>query len=121
MRLKTLEERYFIPTNIQEASRRIQKALPEVGLKNVVVKKQVPPRYLLVEYSPGWVGKAFEIEFLFEEKDGGTEVAVKWPYAKELPIQSESATAFLEQQKKSRRGVDRLLVEFRVRVGAVKR
>jgi hypothetical protein len=119
MRLKSWEEKYCIHASVEEAQRRVQKALDELGLKNVTVKKHVPPRYLLVEYSPGWVGKAFEIEFLFKETETGTtEVAVKWPYTKELPHKDESPSAFREHQEETRRRTEQLIEEFKRKIGA---
>ncbi len=118
MRLKSLEEKYQVNAGIEEAQRRVQKALDELGLKNVTVKKHVPPRYLLVEYSPGWVGKTFEIEFLFKETKTGTEVAVKWPYTKELPSKDETPSAFRKQQEETRRKTERLIEEFKRKIGA---
>jgi hypothetical protein len=118
MRLKSLEETYQVNAGIEEAQMRVQKALDEVGLKNVTVKKHVPPRYLLVEYSPGWVGKTFEIEFLFKETKTGTEVAVKWPYTKELPSKDETPGAFRKQQEETRRKTERLIEEFKRKIGA---
>jgi hypothetical protein len=110
MRLKSLEEKYCIQASVEEAQWRVQKALDELGLRNVSVKKHVPPRYLLVEYSPGWVGKAFEIEFLFKETETGTtEVAVKWPYTNELPHKDESPGAFREHQEETRRRAEQLI------------
>jgi hypothetical protein len=112
MRLKALEEKYFVDAGVEETSLRVQKALDEVGLKNV------PPRYLLVEYSPGWVGKALEIEFLFKEITGGTEVAVKWPYTKELPSKDETPTAFRKYQEETRKIIESLIGEFKRKIGA---
>ena len=118
MRLKTLEEKYLIAADIEEAVIRVQKALDEVGLKNVMVKKHVPPRYLLMEYSPSWVGKALEIEFLFEKTGKGTEVSVKWPYTKELPSKDELPNAFSAKQEETRRKTEKLIEEFKRRIGA---
>jgi hypothetical protein len=121
MRLKFLESRYLISTPIEACSPLVKQALNEVGLKNVTVKKEVAPRYLLVEYSPGWVGKALEIEFVFTDRRNGTEVSVKWPFATEIPsfIDDKDHLALLkrhEQEKK--RTAERLIEEFRKRIGA---
>jgi hypothetical protein len=118
MRLKALEEKYNVDVGVEETSMRVQKALDEVGLKNVTVKKHVPPRYLLVEYSPCWVGKALEIEFLFKETKLGTEVAVKWPYMKELPSKDETPVAFRKYQEETRRITEGLIAEFKRKIGA---
>ena len=119
MRLKALEEKYHVNADIEETALRVQKALDEVGLKNVFVKKHVPPRYLLVEYSPGWVGKVLEIEFLFTKTEGGTEVAVKWPYTKELPSKDETPLAFRKYREEMRKIIDGIITEFKKKIDAV--
>ncbi len=119
MRLKTLEEKYQVNADIEETSMRVQKALEEVGLKNIAIKKHVPPRYLLVEYSPSWVGKALEIEFLFNKNELGTEVAVKWPYTKELPAKDETPVAFRKYQEEMRKTTESLIAEFKRKIGVV--
>lgn len=119
MRLKTIEETYQVNADIEETTARIQKALEEVGLKNITIKKQVSPRYLLVEYSPGWVGKALEIEFLFKKNDLGTEVAVKWPYTKELPSKDDAPVAFSKYQEEMRKTTEGLITEFKKKIGVV--
>ncbi len=118
MRLKALEEKYFVNADVAEVQARIEKALDEVGLKNVRVKKHVPPRYMLVEYSPSWVGKAFEIEFLFQETQDGTEVAVKWPCMKELPRKDEPQTEFQKHQQEMWLKTEQLISEFKRKIGA---
>ncbi len=118
MRLKSLEEKYLVPADVEETQTRVQQALEQVGLKGVSVKKHVPPRYLLVEYSPSWVGKALEIEFLFKETDKGTEVAVKWPYTRELPAQNESSAEFFCHQERIRQKTSLLIEEFKQRISA---
>lgn len=118
MRLKALEEKYLLKTPIERCHSLVTDALTAVGLKNVTTKKQVPPRYLLVEYSPGWVGKAFEIEFLFKETPRGTEVSVKWPYTKEFPQENESPISFRKQQEETRRKVEHLIEDFKKRISA---
>jgi hypothetical protein len=119
MRLKALEEKYHVNAGIEETVLRVQKALDEVGLKSVSIKKHVPPRYLLVEYSPGWVGKALEIEFLFEKTDVGTEVAVKWPYTKELPSKDETPVAFQKYREEMRKKTEEIIAEFKRKIEAV--
>jgi hypothetical protein len=119
MRLKSLEEKYVINADIEETAIRVQKALDEIGLKNVSIKKHVPPRYLLVEYSPGWVGKALEIEFLFKKIEGGTEVAVKWPYTKELPSKNETPVVFHKYHEEMRKTTEGIIEEFKKKINAV--
>ncbi|MCW4005544.1 MAG: hypothetical protein NWF04_02950 [Candidatus Bathyarchaeota archaeon] len=119
MRLKTLEETYHVNADIEETSLRVQKALSEIGLKNVAIKKYVPPRYLLVEYSPSWVGKSLEIEFLFEEKQAGTDIAVKWPYTKELPAKNDVPDQFRKYQEEMKKTTERIVTEFKTKIGAV--
>jgi hypothetical protein len=118
MLLKFIEEKYLITVRIEECSSLVQKALDEVGLKNVVVEKEVCPRYLLVEYSPGWVGKALEIEFLFKEREDGTEVSIKWPYTKEVPSGNEHSLLFRKEQEERRQKTERLIEEFKTLIGA---
>jgi hypothetical protein len=118
MLLKFIEEKYMITARIEDCSSLVQKALDELGLKNVVVEKEVSPRYLLVKYSPGWVGKALEIEFLFMEREDGTEVSIKWPYAKEVPSDNEHSLVFRKEQEEGRQKTERLIMEFKRLIGA---
>jgi len=118
MLLKFLESKYLVSTPIGECSSLVQKALNEVGLKNVMIKKEVPPHYLLVAYSPGWVGKALEIEFVFKERQNGTEVYVKWPYAREIPQDNEKLTEFNKQEQERKQKAERLIEKFKIKIGA---
>jgi hypothetical protein len=118
MLLKFLESKYLVSTPIEECSSLVQKALNEVGLENVIIKKEVHPSYLLVEYSPSWIGKALEIEFVFKERQGGTEVHVKWPYAREIPEDSEILTEFYKQERERKRKAERLIEKFKTKIGA---
>jgi hypothetical protein len=121
MRLKFLEGKYLLSIPIEECPSLVKKALNEVGLKNAAVKKEVPPRYLLMEYSPGWVGKALEIEFVFKETENGTEVSVKWPFASEIPpfIDDKDHVALLKKHEEERKQTaERLIEEFKKRIGA---
>jgi hypothetical protein len=118
MLLKFLESKYFVSKPIEECSSLVQKALNEVGLKNVIVKKEVSPNYLLVVYSPGWVGKALEIEFVFKEKHNGTEIYVKWPYTEEIPQDNESLTEFNKQEQERKQNAERLIENFKNKIGA---
>jgi hypothetical protein len=119
MRLKAIEEKYVIDASIEEAQARVQNALEAVGLKGVTIKKHVPPRYLLVEYAPGWVGKALEIEFLFSKTEKGTEVTVKWPYMRALQSEKESTSAFEKHQKETQMKTDELIEAFKRKIGAI--
>jgi predicted urease superfamily metal-dependent hydrolase len=121
MRLKAIEEKYLIQSSIEEAQTKVQEALESVGLKGVTVKKHVPPRYLLVEYCPSWVGKALEIEFLFTKTEKGTEVTVKWPYTKALPSAHESSSAFQKHQEETLRKTEQLIEDFKRKIGATSR
>jgi hypothetical protein len=118
MRLKSIEEKYLLSKPIEECPSLFLKALDEIGLKNVTVRKHVPPRYLLLQYSPSWVGKVLEIEFLLQETPEGTEVVVKWPYTRELPLKNESPVSFLEFQEEMKKKTDLLINEFRRKIGA---
>lgn len=118
MLLKFLESKYLVSTPIEECSSLVQKALNEVGLENVIVKKEVPPNYLLVVYSPGWVGKALEIEFVFKKKQSGTEILVKWPYAREVPQNNENLTEFYKQEEERKQKTKRLIEKFKSMIRA---
>jgi hypothetical protein len=120
MLLKCLEGRYLVNTRIEECSSLVQEALNEVGLKNVAVRKEVLPHYLLVQYSPGWVGKNFEIEFFFKERQDGTEVSVKWPYAEEIPPpkDDEDLAIYKRLEEERKQKMKRLIEAFKNRIGA---
>jgi hypothetical protein len=118
MLLKFLESKYLVSTPLEECSSLVQEALSEVGLENVMIKKEVPPHYLLVAYSPGWVGKALEIEFVFKERQKGTEVYVKWPYAREIPQDNENLTEFYKQEKERKQKAERLIEKFKIKIRA---
>ena len=118
MLLKFLESKYLVITPIEECSSLVQKALNEVGLENVMIKKEVSPHYLLVAYSPGWVGKALEIEFVFKERQNGTEIYVKWPYAEEVPRDKVSLTEFNKQEEERKQRAERLIGKFKNKIGA---
>jgi len=118
MLLKFIESRYLVDASIDDCSSLVQKALNDIGLRNLVVKKEAPPNYLLVAYSPGWVGKALEIEFVFKRRQNGTEVFVKWPYTKEVPTESEDIAEFRRQEQERRQKTERLIEEFKRKIGA---
>jgi hypothetical protein len=117
MLLKFFESKYLLNTPIEECSSLVQKALNEVGLENVIMKKEVPPHYLLVAYSPGWVGKTLEIEFVFKEAKNGTEVSVKWPYAREIPQDNENLES-CKQEKERKQRTEHLIENFKRKIGA---
>jgi len=119
MRLKALEEKYLLQMDVEHASKLIEKALNEVGLKDVTVKKFVPPRYLLMQYSPSWVGKALEIEFMFQKVEGGTELSIKWPYTREMLKKGENPESFYQEQKQAAQRIERLIEEFKKKIGAI--
>jgi hypothetical protein len=118
MLLEFLESKYLVSTPIEECSSLVQKALNEVGLQNVIVRKEVPPNHLLIVYSPGWVGKALEIEFVFKKRQGGTEIFVKWPYTKEIPENIGNFTEFHKQEEERKQKTERLIEKFRNKIGA---
>ena len=119
MLLKFLEGKYLVTARIEECSYLVQQGLKEAGLKNVGVKKEVPPRYLLIAYSPGWVGKAMEIEFVFKESQDGTEILVKWPYTREAQRDDESLGQFRKQEEEKKRMTERLIEKFKNNIGAI--
>ena len=74
----------------------------------------------MVQYSPGWVGKNFEIEFFFKERENGTEVSVKWPYAEEIPPPKDDKYLAmhekLEEERKQK--MKHLIQKFKSRIEA---
>ena len=118
MLLKFLEGKYLVSTPVGDCSVLVQKALNEVGLEKLIIKKEVSPNYLLVAYSPGWIGKTLEIEFVFKEKQEGTEVYVKWPYTEEVPRDKENPTEFQKQEQERKQRTERLIQKFKNRIGA---
>jgi len=119
MLLKFLEGKYLVRARIEECSSLVQQGLNEAGLKNVALKKEVPPRYLLIAYSPGWVGKAMEIEFVFKESQDGTEILVRWPYARETQRDDESLGQFRKQEEERKRMTERFIEKFKNKIGAI--
>jgi hypothetical protein len=120
MLLKFLEGRYLVTSPVGECFSLVQKALNEVGLKNVMVRKEVFPNYLLVQYSPGWVGKNLEIEFFFKQGENGTEVSVKWPYAEKVPPPRdvEHLAIYKQFEEERKQKMERLIEGFKSRIGA---
>jgi hypothetical protein len=120
MQFKALEEKYLINIDVANASEIIEKALNEVGLKEVTVKKFVPPRYLLMQYSPSWVGKALEVEFMFQQVEGGTELSIKWPYTAQMRKNNELPAAFRKEQEQAAEKIRNLVNAFSKKIGATK-
>jgi hypothetical protein len=120
MLLKYLQGTYLVNIPIQECSALVQKALDEVGMKNLTVRKEVAPRYLLVQYSPSWVGKNFEIEFFFKERDNGTEINVKWPYAEAVPSPKDEKYSgmYVQLEEKRKQKMKKLIEDFKSKIGA---
>jgi len=118
MLLKFLENKYLVGTRIEDCPSLVQKALNDVGLKGVMIKKAVSPNYLLITYNPGWVGKALEIEFVFKERRNGTEISVKWPYAKKVPSDNQNPVEFYKQEDERKRRTERLIQKFKDKIGA---
>ena len=118
MLLKFLESKYLVGTRIEDCSSLVQKALNDVGLKGVMIKKTVSPNYLLVTYNPGWVGKALEIEFIFKKRQNGTEIAVKWPYTKEVPSDNQNPVEFYKEEEERKRRTESLIEKFKNKIGA---
>lgn len=120
MLLKFLKGKYLLTAPIEECFSLVQKALNEVGLKNVTIRKEVFPNYLLVQYSPGWVGKNLEIEFFLKQRENGTEVSVKWPYAEKVPPPKDvnHLAVYREFEEERKQKMERLVEGFRTRIRA---
>lgn len=76
---KAIEGRYLLNAKSEESFSLVQKALVELNLKELKIKKSVPSSYMLAEYKAGWLDKR-EIEFTFRDKQNKTEVSIKWFY-----------------------------------------
>ncbi|MGB9693653.1 MAG: hypothetical protein ACPLYF_02300, partial [Fervidobacterium sp.] len=76
---KAIEGRYLLNAKFEESFSLVQKALAELNLKELKIKKSVPSSYMLAEYKAGWLDKR-EIEFTFRDKQNKTEVSIKWFY-----------------------------------------
>ena len=120
MRQLFLEGKYLVSLPIEKCSSMVQKALNELGFKKVTMKREVSPRYLLAECDLGWGHGKREIEFVFKDRQKGSEVSFKWPYGSEFPShldgkQERLYTSLMEGRKQE---AERLIEEFKSRIGA---
>lgn len=122
MRQLFLDGKYLVSVPIEKCSSLVQKALNELGLKKVTIKREVSPHYLLAECDLGWGHGKREIEFVFKERQNGSEVSVKWAYAEEIPslVDDKKLVAFYKQhEEEERQKIERLIEEFKSRIGAI--
>lgn len=61
---------------MEKASEFLDRALIDIGFKELIIKKFVPLRYFLIQYDPSWINKALEIEFMIK-KFKGVELSMK--------------------------------------------
>lgn len=120
MRWLFIEEKFLLNSHIEECSSLVMKALSQLGLKQVVIKREAPPRYLLAECDFGWGHGKRKIEFIFKESQNGTEVSFKWPYSIDIGVTDEKTRKSLEPHWEGRKQrMKPLIEEFKSRIGAI--
>jgi hypothetical protein len=72
-----IQKKFIINKSNEETFAVTQKALAELGLKNLKTQKSVKGSYLLVEYKEGFMQKG-EVEFNFSPGQLKTEFSIKW-------------------------------------------
>jgi hypothetical protein len=58
------------------------------------------------------------MEFVFKERQNGTEVSVRWSYAKEAPSDNQNPAEFYKQEKERKQRTERLIDKFKNKIGA---
>jgi hypothetical protein len=120
MRWLLLEEKFLLNARIEECSPMVMKALNQLGLKRVAIKREVPPHYLMAECDFGWGHGKRKIEFVFKESQNGSEVSLKWPYAVDMGITNEKTRKRMETIWEGRKQkIKSIIEEFKSRVGAI--
>lgn len=120
MRWIFLEEKFLLNARIEECSSLVMKALNELGFKQVTIKREAPPRYLLAECDFGWGHGKRKLEFIFKETQNGSEVSLKWPYTLDIGITDEKTRKRMEIHWEGRKQkIKSLVEEFKGRIGAI--
>ena len=117
-----VEGRYLLNVRVEESSPLVQKALSELGLKDLKIKKSAPSSYLLIEYKAGWLDKR-QIEFTFKDKQNKTEISIKWFYPSygeyESMLGKGDLALWKAAEKEERHKTERLFEELKSRIGAI--
>jgi hypothetical protein len=120
---KAVEGKYLLNRKPNEAFSLVQQALAEIGLKELKVKKSIPPSFLIMEYKAGW-GNRREIEFVIKGRENGSEVSIKWFYLgtsqllEAMPHNERQMQMMRAIEKRRREPVERLFEELKHRIGA---
>jgi len=118
---EAVEGRYSLKKTVGESFSLIQKALTELNLKNLKMKRLVPSSYILAEYKAGWLDKR-QIEFILQQKKTQTEVSIKFFYPSldgwESMVGKKEIGAFRAQEKLEKTRTERLFEELKSRIGA---
>src|SRR4030067_1483497 len=123
MSSKPIEGKYLLGARVEESFYMVQRALNELGLKKLKMKKEVRPSYLLVEYSTGWLEKT-EIEFTLKGRQNATEISVKWfcptSESEMRALTGDEGWLSLSRvdDENKRHQAERLLQELKSRIGA---
>jgi hypothetical protein len=119
---KAIEGRYLLNAKVEESFSLVQKALSEIGLKDLKMKRLVPSSYILLEYKAGWLDKR-QIELVFKDKQNKTEVSVKWFYPSyeeyESLVGKKDFALWKVAEKEEEHKTERLLEELKSRIGAI--
>jgi rubrerythrin len=118
-----VERKYFLSKKREDAFSLVQQALNKLDLKEMQVKKSVPPSYLVIKYKAGWADKR-EVEFVIEDRENGSEVSIKWFV--QSTTEDLSALGFSEKDKKMievfsrpvRESMERMFEEIKHMIGA---
>jgi len=119
-----MEGRYLLNAKVEESFSLVPKALAELGLKDLKMKRSVPSSYLLVEYKSGWLDKR-QIEVMLSDKENKTQVTIRWFYPsrealKSMVKEKEEIASFFEAiEEEERHKMERLFKELKSRIGAI--
>lgn len=115
-----IEGRYLLNSRVEESFSLVQKALTELGLKDLKIKKLVPSSYILAEYTAGWLDKR-QIELVFKDKQTQTEVSIKCFYPSyegyESLVGRKESALLKAGEKEAKHKTERLFEELKSRIG----
>jgi hypothetical protein len=120
-----IEKAYSVDFSDGECFGLVQEALQQLGLKKMRIKEEIFPRYLLMEYKFALLEKA-QIQVKLKGKQDSSVVSLKWCYPVSTEKEMRSVTnnnrlirAAEADREERRKTVERLLEEFKCRIGAV--
>jgi hypothetical protein len=120
-----VERKYYLGKRPEDAFSLVQQALDKLDLKDMEVKKSIPPSYLVIKYKAGWLDKR-EIEFVIKGRENGSEVSMKWLHHGMTTEDLEAFGKIDEKHKKMieasgrrmREPMERMFEEIKHRIGA---